>query len=269
MRSTNDYFNRFINRMGILKRKFLRNINDYGLWISLKKIAGFSLNPFYQKKAFILYKINIEATPKRTSPKNGLVFKLLKPEDTIFINQIEEMEEWLEGKVKPKLLAGGMCMAVIQNDRLIGFNLASLGEGFIPLLKLKVITRPDEAWSEQITIHKDYRREGLGSELRNRFYVELRKKGIKALYGHRQEFNITSEKSARRYISKYMVKAEYLSFLHYQRLRYAKLSLNLTREKTGLNKKDLKIKSKKYYHNLSPSNRLEYPFTVEITDLDT
>ena len=143
---------------------------------------------------------------------------MIGPEDGTIINQIENVEEWLKGKLRSKLQKNGLCMAILDREKVVGFNLATTGEGLIELLKLKIITKSDEAWSEQITINKDYRRRGLANLLRNHFYEELRNKGIQALYGHRQEFNIASKGSARKYTSTELGIASYLKVLRYHRL---------------------------------------------------
>jgi len=211
----------------ILRKKLLRNLKDYGIWISLKKGATFFLRPIYQKTSFILYELDLQGTSSvRYIDDSDFVFKCLDCSDDESINQIEEMEEWLSGQLRGKLRSNGICMAVIKDGRVAGFNLASVGEGFIPLLRLRVITQSDEAWSEQISVHKDYRRRGLASELRARFYKELERRGVKALYGHRQEFNVASKRSARNYTARQLVKTEYRKVFGHNRLRYEKLLSN-------------------------------------------
>jgi hypothetical protein len=153
-------------------------------------------------------------------------FKLINSEDEKIIEQIENMEEWLRGQLKEKLKNNCMCMAVLDGNIVAGFNYVSIGEGFIPLLKLKIAIGENEAWSEQITISGEYRRMGLGNELRNQFYKELKKRGVRALYGHRQEFNVASKQSARKYTSEIIVRAEYTQILWDKRLKCIKTKVN-------------------------------------------
>ena len=43
--------------------------------------------------------------------------------------------------------------------------------------------RAEKAWSQQITVHPDYRGKGLGSILRHMIFTELKSRGIKKFYG--------------------------------------------------------------------------------------
>lgn len=115
-----------------------------------------------------------------------------------------------------------LCMVVMDGEKLVGFNYAAIGEAYIPLLKLKMVLEPTEAWSEQITISSDYRRQGLGSLLRIHFYQTLKAHGITALYGHRQEFNTASKQSARKFTAGIMVRVEYKRILWNHRLKCIK-----------------------------------------------
>ena len=56
---------------------------------------------------------------------------------------------------------GGLCVVALDGEKVAGFNLVSFNEVYIPLLELKKKFRKDQAWSEQITVSKDYRKQGL------------------------------------------------------------------------------------------------------------
>jgi ribosomal protein S18 acetylase RimI-like enzyme len=203
------------------RKKFNRNCTDYGLWISWKKSISFLFQPLYQKIIYYLYELDLnkEIDDNTTT---ACVFRLVAPDDRYLIDQIEEMEEWLKGSFRKKLQDNCLCMVVMDGERVIGFNYASIGQGDIPLLKLRILIGPTEAWSEQITISNAYRRQGLGSLLRRRFYHELRSNGITKLYGHRQEFNFASEQSSRKFTRDILVRAEYRRILGFHRLKLTK-----------------------------------------------
>jgi ribosomal protein S18 acetylase RimI-like enzyme len=180
------------------------------------------------------------------------------------------MEEWLSGSLTKKLQNNCLCMAVLDGDSVIGFNYVAIGAGEIPLLKLSVITGPTEAWSEQITISSDYRRQGLASALRNHFYRELRAKGITTLYGHRQEFNIASKQAARKYTLDVMLIVEYKRILGIHRLKCAKHhSQNQAQEqktKTHFYIKPHRAKSAKGSNHIGSQSSVPI-FTASIEDL--
>ena len=245
----------------ILKKRLLRNLNDYGLLIFIKKSFSYLLKPLYHKKSLILYKLNIQCPPSKKVVQNIFKFVLVTTDNKDYINQIESMEEWLKGSLKEQLSTNALCMAVIENNRVVGFNLATLGEAIIPLLKLRVIIPKEEAWSLQITIQKDYRRKGLGSLLRNNFYAELRMRNIKALYGHRQTWNIASKKSAKRYTANKIVLVEYVKILNIHRLYFSKYSS----EKPRIGLKSDNVKFKLSTQKLFERN--DYLFTIDMKHL--
>jgi hypothetical protein len=63
------------------------------------------------------------------------------------------------------------------------------------LLYLKVLLENDEAFSEQITVHKKYRRKGVGTQIRFMAYMELKKKGINKIYSSASINKIASIRS--------------------------------------------------------------------------
>jgi GNAT superfamily N-acetyltransferase len=174
------------------------------------------------------------------------------------------MEEWLQGEIRNRLSTNGICMVVVRENKVAGFNLATVGEGIIPLLRLRVTTAPDEAWSEQITIAREHRQKGLGSQLRKRFYSELAVRGIKALYGHRQIWNIASEKSARKYTSHTLVRAKYIRVLNYKRLKYFRKKASIEESETSPSTQDSPI-----VHTVYPGQtpRKDIIFSLNISDL--
>ena len=122
------------------------------------------------------------------------------------------MEEWLKNRVESKLMSGCICLVALDNKRVIGFNLVAFNEVFIPLIDLKKKLRPHSAWSEQITVHKNYRAKGLAAQLRYGIFAELQKRGIKMFYGGTLITNIPNLKLTRK------VEFEEFADVHYSRL---------------------------------------------------
>ena len=252
----------------ILKNKLLRNFNDYGFWICLKKTIFYLFKPFYENIVSIVYKVDLENIDLKAVNKSDFFLKLVNIKDINLINQIEEMEEWLQDKMKSKLLTNGICMAFLHKDKVIGFYLASLGEVFLPLLKLKVTLRLNEAWGEQITIHKSYRRKGLAAELKNRIYIELKERGINTIYAAAAVYNKATLKSAEKFSFNQLVKVQYLKIFNSKRLRYSKLTSTYQGEKSGSVNKNILRKHKKGYHYLQPSRAKGCIFTAETSNFD-
>ena len=185
----------------IILRKIRRNLQDYGWRVTIQKSLIYLLKPFYVERNYRIYEIDLrsEPSPARSNGKNlNFEIKILSPDDAFRIRQIEKAQEWLNYKLAHKLRRGGLCLAAYQNDKLAGFNLIAFGEVFMPLINRKRTFRKAEAWSEQIVIMKEFRNQGLGSELRYRIFDLLRTRGIRKLYGGTLVGNSASLMLARR-----------------------------------------------------------------------
>ena len=206
-----------------LVRKLERNWEDYGALSALKKCLAFLLKPFYELVDYRVYRIRIPETMPAASGGNPWAFRLITAEDHAIIRQIEAMEEWLGGKLREKLRAGGLCLAAVDGDRLAGFNLVAFGRVYIPLLRMKRVFREHEAWSEQITVHPSYRRQGLASELRMRIFSELRGRKIGRLYGGTLRGNEASLRLSRKLGFKDVTDIQYLRVLWQKNYRFRRV----------------------------------------------
>lgn len=164
-------------------KKTRRNINDYGLFYTLIRGIFYLFTPIYERKVYKVYKLELKSFQQETSGNSRFSFKLIEHDDTEVIKQIESMEEWLSGKLVPKLKEKCLCMVALDNEKVAAFNLIGFDEIYIPLIKLKKALKKDEAWSEQITVHRKYRKMGLATELRCKVIEELKNMGTTSLYG--------------------------------------------------------------------------------------
>ncbi len=72
----------------------------------------------------------------------------------------------------------GLCIAVLHGDTLAGFNLIAFGEVYLPLVKLCKHLQPDKAWSEQISVSKEYRKQGLAAKIRYFTFGDCSPRGL-------------------------------------------------------------------------------------------
>ncbi len=200
----------------IFLRKTLRNINDYGFLYTLKRGIFYLLTPIYEKKVYKVYRIELKSFQQETSGNSRFSFKLIEHNDTELIKQIESMEEWLSGKLVSKLKDKSLCMAALDKEKVAAFNLIDFGEIYIPLIKQKKILEKEEAWSEQITVHRKYRKMGLATELRYRVMAELKERGIIRLYGGTLKHNQAMLKLSRKLGFREIVD------IHYRKLFFIK-----------------------------------------------
>ncbi len=137
------------------------------------------------------------------------------------------MAEWLYGRL-PSCLEHGLCIAALDDNKVAGFNLIAFNETFVPLLNINKRLRTNQAWSEQITINKGYRKHGLATSLRHHVFMELRKRGICKFYGGTLSSNIPSIKLAQRLGFVFIAKVQYLKIFNreyhtYRRIKHGDL----------------------------------------------
>ena len=166
-----------------LFNKIRRNFIDYGLFVTLKKMIMELLSPVYRCRKYRIYAADLERINTSRRAMDTFTIRVLQPNETNIIDKIEKMEEWLRGQIAERLGHNAICIIALEDDMLAGFNLISFGEIYIPLINMKRVMKPDEAWSEQISVGKQYRGRGLGKTMRYVAIDELRKRNISMLYG--------------------------------------------------------------------------------------
>lgn len=208
----------------ILARRIQRNVEDYGWWVTAKKSLANLLAPVYKRQVYRIYRKSLEvAQPQEESETNYFTFKILNPDDTCVIRQVENLVEFLRGELAEAIAAGDLCLAALHKDRLAGFNLITFGEVFIPVIEMKRVFRQGEAWSRQIAVHKDFRKRGLGSQLRYRVFDELRKRGIKRFYGGTLRSNVPALKLTRRVGFEEFVDVHYIKVFNSKTWRFRRV----------------------------------------------
>ncbi len=204
----------------IQKIKLLRNLHDFGAYITAQKSAAYFLKPLFEFHSRIIYHVKLDVLPQIELVENDYKFKLVGLDDNALINQIQAMEEWLVDRMRPMLLSGAVCMAALRRGNVAAFYLANLEKGVVSKLHLEIALGERDAFGEQITVHKAHRRRGLATSLRYFSYSYLREKGITSVLGHRAVDNIASKKSAQKYCYTDLAKMQYVRFLNSRRLRY-------------------------------------------------
>lgn len=104
---------------------------------------------------------------------------------------ISDVSEEAQKESKEKILKR------ISEDQLLIYEIDGTTIGFLGW-DAKYQNNPDSWYLEQITIHKDYRGQGIGKELVRYFLDLCRKNGVKKVYAHVQEHN---ERSMRMFLS--------------------------------------------------------------------
>ncbi len=201
-------------------RKLERNLEDYGIKATSKKALSYLLKPIYEHEIYRVYCIELENHDVRKIDRDDLEFKTINWNDYKEIKQIESMEEWLYGEIETKLKGKGLCLVAMDKERVAGFNIVGFGEVYLPLIKLTKSLKKGEAWSEQITVHKKYRKRNLASDIRYSIMSELKKMGIKKFYGAALIDNKPSLGLARKVGFKEITDIHYFKFILFKIWRY-------------------------------------------------
>jgi GNAT superfamily N-acetyltransferase len=209
--------------MNILLRKIQRNQRDYGSKTTIIKGLSYVLKPFYESVHFRIYYIELEKIQLNRVERKGFLFEVLNKNDFEKIIQIVAMEEWLNDIINKKMEEKGLCFIVSKDSEVVGFNLISLDEVYIPLIKQKRILKEFEAWSDQISVKKKYRKTGIATDLRYFTFLELRRRGIKKLSGGALLRNEASLRLARKTGFKEITDVHFLKVLGYKKWKYYKV----------------------------------------------
>jgi RimJ/RimL family protein N-acetyltransferase len=197
-------------------KKVRRNMNDFGVRGSFIKGIQYLFKKFYVRRTYRLYRRDLSTERFPEGAPEGVIIRLINAEDTDAISQIENMEEWLQGKLLG-ILSHGLCVVAFDGHRVIGFNLVAFHDVYIPLINMNKCFRPHQAWSEQITVSKTHRKKDLASALRYRVFSELQKRGIRTFYGGTLVSNIPSQRLAAKVGFQTIADVRYLKIMNRER----------------------------------------------------
>lgn len=210
--------------LGSLFDKIRRNWQDYGWDITLRKTVAYLVRSIYFRQVYRIYRINLsDAKPTVDGDGHDFTFKLLTAENADAIAQIEAIAEWLRGRLQGAIAAGQPCLVALDGDRVAGFNLISLDRATLTLVNLTRKLRPHCAWSEHIAVGKEYRKAGLGAQLRFRIFRELERRGVRRLYGGTLVSNTASLNLARSVGFEEIADIHYRKFLYHEKWRYKRV----------------------------------------------
>jgi GNAT superfamily N-acetyltransferase len=209
--------------MPVLIKKLLRNFNDYGVYMALRKSLLYFLRPVYTDITYRIYRIDVGAVELPPVQGNAFDFKVITANDDAIIRQIEGMEEWLRGRVSAMIASSGICLVALDQGIVAGFNLVSFDEGCLLLVDFSRKLKKNEAWSQQITVKRDYRGRGLATALRYRVIEELQGRGFARLYGGSQISNEAGLGLARKVGFREIADLRYRRFFFNKEVRYRRI----------------------------------------------
>jgi GNAT superfamily N-acetyltransferase len=209
---------------GGLIRKIERNWQDYGWRITLQKTLAYLFRFLYFQQVYRLYRIDLDdARPPENLTGHHFTFKSLTAQNVEMIAQVEAIAEWMQGRLKDAIANGQLCLVALDGDKVAGFNLINFSQATLILVNLTRKLRKNMAWSEHIAVKRQYRKTGLGSQLRLRIFQELKTRGIRRLYGGTLQSNFASQNLARSVGFTFICDISYRKILALQRWRYKRV----------------------------------------------
>ena len=184
--------------IGAAIHKIRRKVEDYGFGATARKSAAWLAGFVVAIRTYRIYRISVDEMPATESAPGPFTLHWVREGDAGCIAQIEETAEWIRGELASKLGRSSICLAALDGKTVAGFNLITFREVAIPLLELRRTLRASRAWSEHIAVAKPYRRRGLASRIRMAVFAELRRRGIRWLYGGTLVSNAASLALARK-----------------------------------------------------------------------
>lgn len=139
------------------------------------------------------------------------------------IAQIEDIAEWMRSRLRRNIAAGQLCLVAMDEEEVAGFNLINFDQPLLVLINLRKNIRKGSAWSEHIAVKKQFRRTRLGSQLRYQIFDELKRRGIRRLYGGTLRSNTASLNLARSVGFKEISDIHYRKILFFANWRYRKV----------------------------------------------
>ena len=207
-----------------LAHKIHRNLEDYGWHITVKKTLAYLVRSVYFRQVYRIYRINLETTkPPDDFDNHNFTFKILTTQNVDMIAQVENIAEWLRGQLREGIAAGQLCLVALDGDKVVGFNLINFDHAILILVNLKKKLRGGFAWSEHIAVTKEFRRTGLGSQLRYRIFDELRRRGIRRLYGGTLRSNTASLSLTRSVGFKEIGEIHYRNLFSFENWKYKRV----------------------------------------------
>jgi GNAT superfamily N-acetyltransferase len=214
-------------RLSRLSHKVQRNLEDYGWQITIKKTLAYLVRWAYFQQVYRIYRINLDAIQAPDySGRQEFTFKLLTSQNVDMIAQVENTAEWLRGHVKERIAVGQLCLVALNGEKVAGFNLVNLEQASLILVNRKKKLRPGSAWSEHIVVQKEFRKSGLGVQLRNRIFEALKGRGIRKLYGGTLQSNTASLKLSRSVGFKEICDIHYRKLLTFESWRFKRVREN-------------------------------------------
>ncbi len=207
-----------------LPRKVQRNLQDYGWHVTLGKTLAYLVRWVYFQQVYRIYRINLDAIKAHNySDKQDFTFKLLTPQNLEMIAQVENTSEWLRGQVKERIAAGQLCLVALSGEKVAGFNLVNLEQASLTLVNRKKKLRRGSAWSEHIAVQKEFRRTGLGAQLRYRIFEVLKIRGIRRFYGGTLRSNEVSLRLTRSAGFKEICDIHYRKFFYFESWKFKRV----------------------------------------------
>jgi GNAT superfamily N-acetyltransferase len=170
--------------------KIQRNLADYGAAVLVTRITGGLIGILFKKQTYRIYRRDLQHDPGMDSAglPDGMEWITLNGSESDLVAAMEEEAEWLSGTLSDRIRNGLLAVALVDKSagssrKLAAWNLVAFGTVYIPLLEMSRTFKAGSAWSEHITVNRDYRKQGLAKALRGRVMQILAREKVRWFYG--------------------------------------------------------------------------------------
>jgi len=178
-----------------------------------KKLTCRLIFPPFERRVLRIYRADLNGQfPAPATVPAGLEFRFLRAEDEQPLRQIEKLEDWPKGSLS--IAEDVFCLAALCADQVVGFHLVKLGQVLIPFVQAERIFRPGEAWSELLSVARDFHGKGVDACLRSLSIEGLRALGARRLYGGTRRSNLAALGLARKAGFVEVADVEFVRLLH-------------------------------------------------------
>jgi L-amino acid N-acyltransferase YncA len=204
--------------------KVIRNLNDYGLMNTFIKSIFVVFGFIFTKRIYRIYRKDLRnLLLEQPSIADGFQYREVKEGDLNYIKEIENIAEWLLGCLKRMLENGAYCITLMENEKIIAFNLINFNNIYMPLINYHKNFNTYSAWSEHIWVIKKYRKSGIATKLRKKIFWELSQRNIKWLYGGSLLSNKASLRLASKLGFKSIININYVRLFGCEKWNFIKL----------------------------------------------
>lgn len=177
-------------RVRLYRRRMILSLRNFGVRYTIWRILEETLlKKLIAQRKFIIYDKDLTEVGGFELANPHLRFSFVSQDDADVLEGIEGISGFPRDLIVERLRTGSECLVAMDGNKVVGFNLASFGNIYIYYLEQRVNLSESAAWSEQISVSKQYWNRGIAVDIRNIMFQHLKQKGHTKFIGGCLELN--------------------------------------------------------------------------------